>query len=259
MTRSQNLAGYIEKVEWAIRLYHVDVNSLTDGGWLKIKEELYEFFTADLEWTFASKSKPLTKEDIVALAHLIEKSETRFRDDDDPEDALEENDYARMWALDARDKNEWVEVVDRKTVERTQAVLKEMLDDALMQTSFLHPNEDGDFDYQDSHSTEDDSLPDIAIARLRSYLVAAGIEPGQIRTCDECKTIFLAKRKPSPKKKSYCSARCAQLCATRAYRKRNQAKLKTKERERSHSRYVAKQRAKLGAKTKVERRARSKN
>ena len=158
-----------------------------------------------------------------------------------PEDGLEENDYARMWALDARDKNEWVEVVDRKTVERTQAVLKETLDDALTQTSFLHPDTDRDL-YYDSHSTKDDSLPDIAIARLCSYLIAGSIEPGQIRTCDQCKMIFLAKRKPSPRKKSYCSTRCAQLCATRAYRKRNQAKLKTKERERSHHRYVAKQR-----------------
>ena len=260
MTRSDDLAGYIKKVEWTIWLYHVDLNSLTDGGWLKLKEELYDFFTADLEWTFASKAKPLTKEDVVALARLIESSEIRFDNYPQIEDALEEHDYARLWALDERDKDEWVKVVDAKTVERTQAALKAILDDALTQTSFLHPDEDSDFyyHYHPSHSTEDDSLPDIAIARLRSYLVAAGIEPAQIRTCDECKTIFLAKRKPTPKKKSYCSARCAQLCATRAYRKRNQAKLKTKERERSHHRYVAKQRKKHpNAKVKRIPRARS--
>ena len=241
MTESQNLEGYIQKIEWTIWLYPVDLSALTDGGWLKLKEELYDFFTADLEWTFASKSKPLTKSDIVALARLIEQSETQFRDDEDAWDSLEEGDYDRRVALDQRDKKEWVKVVDAKILEHVQAALKETIDDAITQTSFLHPDTDRDFYYADSHGPEGDTLSDIAVARLRSYLVAAGIGPGQIRTCDECKKIFLARRKPGADKRSYCSTRCGQLCATRAYRKRNQAKLKAKERDRSHNRYVAKQ------------------
>lgn len=245
MTRSENLAGYIEKIEWAIWLYHVDLKSLTDGGWLKLKEELYDYFTEDLEWSFASAGRSLTKEDITALADLIETSETRFPDGfDDAGDLFEPDDCARRCALDERNKKAWVNLVDARTVEHTRAALKAALDDALTQVSFLHPDTDREFYDAESHGYEDDTLPDIAIARLRSYLVAAAVEPGQIRTCDECKMIFLAKRKPSPKKKSYCSSRCAQLSATRAYRKRNQAKLKAKERERSRSRYVAKQRKK---------------
>ena len=104
-TCSDDLAGYIKKVEWTIWLYHVDLNSLTDAGWLKLKEELHDFLTADLERTFARKRPDLsTKEDVVCpSAFRIESSEIRFDNYPDIEDALEEHDYARLWALDERD------------------------------------------------------------------------------------------------------------------------------------------------------------
>ena len=92
-----------------------------------------------------------------------------------------------------------------------------------------------------------------ASAALASCLVSSGIGAGQVRKCPTCKRIFLLKRKPRPGVTFHCSLKCSRLEATRRYRKKKASKLNAKERERSHRRYVAKQRKKHGANVNVRR------
>jgi hypothetical protein len=89
---------------------------------------------------------------------------------------------------------------------------------------------------------------------LASYLVSSGVIAGQIRKCPTCGRIFLYKRKPRRDVALHCSLKCSRLAATRRYRQKTADKLKAKERERSHQRYVRKQQRKYGPKVKVKRR-----
>lgn len=97
-----------------------------------------------------------------------------------------------------------------------------------------------------------------ARAALFEYLVGSGVLAGQLRICPnpDCKRIFVSRMKPRTDREFHCSQRCARLAATRRYRQKKSAELKPKERERSHQRYVEKQRRKLGRRVKVQRRPR---
>lgn len=92
---------------------------------------------------------------------------------------------------------------------------------------------------------------------LYRHLVSSGIVRGQLRVCPQCRRIFLSKRRPRADKTLHCSLKCSRLAATHRFRQRQREQLKSKERDRSHRRYVAKQRRKLGEKTKVVRRQRT--
>ena len=95
------------------------------------------------------------------------------------------------------------------------------------------------------------------LASCRRHLVSSEIVRGQLRVCPQCQRLFLSSRRARSDKTLHCSLRCSRLAATHRYRARQKQELKQKERERSHRRYVAKQRRKLSAKTKVERWART--
>jgi len=79
-------------------------------------------------------------------------------------------------------------------------------------------------------------------------------------TTRECQRILLLSRRPRHNKKFHCSLRCSRNAATRSYRERlaraKGEETMEKERERSHRRYVAKQRRKLGPNVSVSRRLR---
>src|SRR5262245_37956031 len=104
--------------------------------------------------------------------------------------------------------------------------------------------------------TKTNTITTQAGAALVSYLVSSGIVAGQIRKCPTCGRIFLLKRKPRGDVLFHCSLKCSRLAATRRYREKKVDELKAKERERSHRRYVTKQRQKYGPKVRVERRPR---
>src|SRR5262245_22340730 len=162
---------------------------------------------------------------------------------------IEEEDQEKAIALADQDRQRWNHLVAVEDMQRIQEHLREMLD-------WIKTDDYSSFIKLDFPLYFDDSLANRVAARFQLYLVAAGVDKSQIRPCPECKRIFLAKIKPQPEKIYYCTHRCAQIVASRAYRERNKSKLKLRERERKRRRYVEEQRRKHGPKVKVERRPR---
>src|SRR5215510_6845782 len=74
--------SHIAKVIWAIELAQKDLKQLTDGDWINLKSELFDFLTAEIEWSFGVSAKRLRNEDIVALGQLIMHATTVLTDDD---------------------------------------------------------------------------------------------------------------------------------------------------------------------------------
>ena len=69
---------------------------------------------------------------------------------------------------------------------------------------------------------------------LFAYLLdASAVKPSDFRYCsnDECKLPFVPLRKPPKDAPCYCSPRCANLFASRSYRKRQSAAKKKQERK----------------------------
>jgi len=244
--------GHIAKVAWAIELAQKDLGQLTPGDWLNLNSELFDFLTAEIEWSFGINVKRLRNEDIVALGQLIAEARTALTDFERErihKIIVEEEDELKAIALADQDRNGWNQLVTVEDTQRVQGHLREMLD--WIQTEDYYSG----FIESDFPPPEDWLAYKVS-ARFRLYLVASGVEKSQVRPCAECKRIFLAKIKPQPEKIYYCTHRCAQIVASRAYRERNKNKLKPRERERKRRSYVEEQRRKYGPKVKVERRPR---
>jgi hypothetical protein len=244
--------SHITKVAWAIELAQKDLEQLTDGDWLNLKNELFDFLTAEIEWSFGVNAKRLRNEDIVALGQLITEARTDLNDVDRydiDKMIVEEEDQLKAIALADQDRNGWNHLVTVENMRGIREHLREMLDWVQTEdySSFI------DFEFP---PPQDDWLPCTVGARFRLYLIAAGVDKSQIRSCPECKRVFLAKIKPQSEKVYYCTHRCAQIVASRAYRERNKNKLKPRERERKRRRYVEEQRRKHGPNVKVERKPR---
>ena len=248
--------SHIAKVAWAIELAQKDLGQLTAGDWLNLKSELFDFLTAEIEWSFGVNVKRLRNEDIVALGQLIAEARTALTDFERErihKIVVEEEDELKAIALADQDRNGWNELVTVEDMQRIQGHLREML--AWIQTPWIQ-TEDFSCFLEIDFPPPEDWLAHKVGARFQLYLVASGVEKSQIRPCAECKRIFLAKIKPQPEKIYYCTHRCAQIVASRAYRERNKNKLKPRERERKRRRYVEEQRRKHGPIVKVERRLR---
>ena len=247
------LPDILKMAELAIDFAHVDLNALREGDWLTLKERLFDFFTEEIEWSLAARRRPLTNGQIITLASLIEDPMRSV--DFDSDYILNEDCVEPVLALAGKDSATWQETLTRVHGGYIQEGFRRFLKAAQTEefSDFIQ------FDSQELTYDWDDSMVDLApraAARLQLYLVAGGVHKDQIRTCPECKKIFLAKRRPRADKKYHCSNRCAQRYASKEYRKRTKEELRSKERERSHLRHVAKQRRKHGPNVKVERRPR---
>src|SRR6516162_4044476 len=65
------IAGLLKMVDFAIDSTQVDLNALRDGDWLTLKERLYDFFTEEIEWALAPRTRPLTNDQIIMLGSII--------------------------------------------------------------------------------------------------------------------------------------------------------------------------------------------
>ena len=245
------LLKLLEMAELAIDCAQVDLNALRDGEWLTLKEKLFDFFTDEIEWLLATRSKPLTNDQIIKLGRLI--AEARPADDND--NVINADCVEPLLALAGKHSAEWQETLTREHGTYIQEGFRQFLEAA--QTEEF--SDIIELDLQElAHSWHDSAIDfaPLAATRLQLFLLAAGLQKDQIRTCPECQKIFLVRRRPRADKKYHCSNRCAQQYASREYRKRTKEELRSKERERSRQRYVAKQRRKLGPNVKVERKPR---
>jgi hypothetical protein len=225
--------SHITKVAWAIELAQKDLEQLSEGDWLNLKNELFDFLTAEIEWSFGVNAKRLRNEDIVALGQLITEARTALDDFDRDhihKIIMEEEDQLKAIALADQDRKRWNHLVTVENTQRIQGHLREMLD--WIQTEDYNSFIELGFPFPE------DWLPLTVGARFQLYLVAAGVDKSQIRSCSECKRIFLTRIKPQSEKVYYCTHRCAQIVASRAYRERNKDKLKPRERKRKRRRYV---------------------
>lgn len=220
----------IRKLEWAIRLAQADPKSLREGDWLNLKEDLIEFVRAsgtslDLAGRVWAEPK--------AFQRLINSIQRGLSDH---LERLAQVGVAATTQADPKpqlleDVGIGFPVSGRFIV----GAIKGRPYRLLVKTNTIESQ---------------------VYSALSSYLVSSGIVAGQIRKCPTCGRIFLLKRKPRPDKEFHCNIRCSRLAATRHYRKKKAPDLKAKERERSHRRYVDKQRRKHGPRVRVERRPR---
>jgi hypothetical protein len=253
MTRPLFQNGYVEHIEFAISLAQLELTAVSDGALLDLKDKLYDFLMAEIRWSFGARPQPFTASDIIVLGNLI--SSTTITDDfdhvvDDP---------VELWQ-GLKSKTGWRQALAVAGVQQFADSFAALLKAVRPGSDFRDETDCDDLLYFNIDTFGQDvpggDLVRIAMSRLLFYLVASGIAGEQIRSCPDCKQIFLIKQKPRNDKSYHCSTRCAQLAATRAYRERNRKALEAKERERSHRRYAAKQRRKHGPRVKVQRRRR---
>jgi len=229
----------IKNLEWAIWFSQVDLSGLRVGDWINLKEDLYDFIHTNtvLDIEFLAVVFPATK----------------------PEDHIAEH------------KKDFCDSTTETDIVAIQGELKKRLfgfaypkgkpqvlrtTNCMIVVGALTPNEP----FRQDLSFGRQNLQAKVDFALFRRLVSSGILRSQLRTCPECGRIFLIHRKPRTDMTFQCSIRCSRNAATRRYRERlakqNPERVRDEERERSHRRYVAKQRRKLGAKTKVSRRPR---
>jgi hypothetical protein len=109
------------------------------------------------------------------------------------------------------------------------------------QALYIHTDDKGFFSRRNS-----EDCPTMIYEMLAYLLELSQVRPADLLTCanEKCESIFVPLRKPHEGQKSYCSPKCSNLAAARAYRIRQGNDSLEKEKERSHRRYVKKKLAK---------------
>jgi hypothetical protein len=222
MKQAMIRAGYIKTLEWLIWLSQVDLRGLREGDWLNLCEKLHEFVCdPDPKEIFFKKATP------ESIRVIQQELKTRF------------DQCAGLKREELR--KDAVFAITPFEVNRAKIHLTAWTPDLVFHQRF---------------ACED--LKTEVLLELGNVLVASGVLRSQIRRCpnDDCARIFLSRRQPRPDRESHCSAKCAQLAATRRYRQKKADELKAKDRTRGRRRYVAKQQKRFGASVKVATRPR---
>lgn len=220
---------HIKKLEWAIWLSQADLQTLREGDWANLEVDLADFVRGSGTYT----------------------------------------DFAPFWN-DSEKVQRWIASVQRRLKENFErlATMGEFQVMRVGQGSTAKKLSAMQFMINGRANVEawngepyklwlrTNTIESQVYSALASYLVSSGIVAGQIRKCPTCGRIFLYKRRPRADVTLHCSLKCSRLAATRRYRGKQGDKLRVKERERGHRRYVEKQRRKFGPKIKVERRPR---
>lgn len=212
----------MKRLKWAISLSQTKFEDLREGDSLNLKSELYDF-------TYGR--------------HRMLRNSTQL--------------YGAKWGMlkreaftpnlikdVAQDFFAWFAQVADKGEQFKNLSLTVPLRDAAF-------NDEGCFfvvEEPSGHFAPAFALDDVRIAAkiaLGFHLVESKITRDQIRACDFCKKIFLAERKTRKDKGSYCDSRCARNAASRAWRKRKDQELKSKEKRRAKKKYEKKVRAKF--------------
>jgi hypothetical protein len=237
MIKSSLQIGHIKQLEWAISLCRTDLNQCSDGDRLNIKESLYSFiYWADEEFkttawldTSAGEGKNDYKED----RYKRRPTEGYFFPPIPLKIFLESSVTPEILAA--------VQNSFRKKLELIVSGLPAQLWRATgLAFSVVVSKHSGRFvrNFWPSSTPFNEHLVLVAEYSLIEHLIESGIMADQIRSCPECQSLFLSRRKVREDRKRYCPyARCASNSASRAWREREGEKLKQKERIRSANRY----------------------
>src|SRR5262245_38393321 len=96
---------------------------MTDGAWLTLKERLYDFFTAEIEWSLAPRPKPLTNDQIITLGYLI--AEATPTGDNDY--VMSEECIEPILALAEKKTDQWQKTLTRQHVTYIQEGFRQFL------------------------------------------------------------------------------------------------------------------------------------
>ena len=250
---------HIKHLEWAIWFCQADLSTLRVGDWINVKEDLYEFTDyklnrrAILNLTFPNQGD-------IAAEYQKDFCETTT----EKEIAQVQGGLRKRLLGFAYSKGEQEGVVLRKIRDWSNEcvpVQRLPITSGRMEVGGLKPNQPF---YQAIYFGREPNLQRKVELALFHHLSSSGILRGQLRTCPECGRIFLIGRKPRSDQTFQCSLRCSRNAATKRYRQRlakeRGEEVKAHERERSHRRYVAKQRKKFpGRKVRIQRRPRTTN
>ena len=246
---------HIKSLEWAIRFCQANLSALRDGDWINLKEDLYEFIEYG-QHTVAKMKAIFPDQD-----NLGRELKSEFcKRTTEKEIAEVQGGLKKRLSGFAYSRGEQEVALLRKLRHLDTAcvpVQRLRITSGTIQLQGFKPNEP--FSQSISFGPKPHLQIKVDLALFR-HLVSSGILRGQLRTCPECGRIFLLRRKPRSDQTFQCSLRCSRNAATRRYRERlakeQGQEVKAQERERSHRRYVAKQRRKYGPNVKVERRPR---
>jgi hypothetical protein len=218
MTPSQNES--VRKLEWAIGLAQVDLQTFREGDWLNIGGELKQFIEGSGGITDVDEAT-IFLYGMDTVQDLVGKVQKDLRE------------HFEQLAHPTEPRVVGSKIVSLKSL----SAISFLVNGRVQVEAFAGQP------YR--LVTKQTRVADQASFALASYLVSAGINAGQIRKCPTCDRIFLLKRKPRTDVEFHCSLRCARLAATRRYRKNKGEELLAKERERKHQEYKKKKRMKF--------------
>ena len=210
-------------LERAVWFSQVPFNSLRDGDWLNLRQDLHEFVAGAPDVVRSLRSS------VVGLGTWAE----------DRKVLSQENISTAQASL-----KKWFKGLAEKQAFNARPSVK-------MASMMIRPVSDG-YIFEVSPNQWEDKL----YSALGHHLQLSRIAPGQIRICPECDRIFLRRKKPPVGVKPHCSHKCAQQAATRRYRNKKKDEINVKERQRSHRRYVKKLQKSHGSNVKVASRPR---
>lgn len=217
MKDRKNETEDIKRLKWAISLSQTKIEDLREGDWLNLRNDLYDF-------TYG-RHRILQNSTLLYGAKWGRVKPEAFTQD--------------LITNVAHDFRAWFEQAAHKGEQYKNLTLTVPLRDAAY-------NDEGCFfvvEEPSGHFAPTFALDDVRIAAKIAFgfhLVESKITRDRIRSCDFCKNIFLAERKPRNDKSSYCDPRCARNAASRAYRERKAEKLEVREKQRAKQRYTAK-------------------
>jgi hypothetical protein len=228
----------MEKIVWAIDLAQKNLVTFTERESWKLKQEIFKFLTAQVEWSRGLRVRRLTNVGIVRLAHLIEEAPDLL-DKETLRKIYSGDELSKLNALVDKNQKEWRRLLTTEDVSLIPKALRDML-------NWIQTEEYKDFlDFEYPPVPEPSSgtglseiLANFVVRRFQLYLLSAGIDKAQIGTCSECQRIFLSKILPREGRTYYCSHRCAQLVAARAWKQRNESKVRAYDRRRKRKSHV---------------------
>ncbi len=231
MTPSELRAGHIKMLKWAIWLCQAKLESLRDGDWINLKQDLNDFvYSGSFHRDQVGKKNHGGWLDKIPSKETVADLQVRLRES-----------FQEIVRADSGRSGTFGSIFGPGTP--IQLPLKGV--------QYLVGWPDLPF----RHAFQEDHPKDRLHNALTNHFVWSGVTGSQVRTCPECNRIFLMDRKPRQDKKFYCSLRCSRLAATHRFRETHKEELKLKEQERSRLRYEEKVRQKY-PKAKVAGRAR---
>ena len=224
-----------DRLKFAVRFANLDLTSQRPGDWLNLKDDLCNFFG------YGSAGREIKLGELGGVQAVP--LEPPF-----PQ-GYTERDFAEL----QKDVRLIFEPLAQGTIKWPKTARGRVSTETQQRGGFkpvwikvgLHPVRL--YDSDECFLTTRGSTRDSFLFTLAAILTSKPV--GQIKNCLECSSLFFRIRK-----QRYCSEKCTNRAYMRGYR--NNGEIKKKEAEKALDRYERKRRSKLGAKTRIQRRAR---